>query len=60
VAASALVALLVFQAPVLAQAQEPPKKPPTKPNDVITRELMFEIQMKMQHFGQFTELRNGR
>jgi hypothetical protein len=56
VAATALVALLVFQGPVWAQAQDPPKPPPNL-NDSISRGLMFDIQMQMQHFGQITELR---
>jgi hypothetical protein len=60
VAATALVALLVFQAPVWAQVQKP--KPPHKPNDTINIGHMFEIQLPKFPFGQITELRarNGR
>jgi hypothetical protein len=58
VAAIALVALLVFQAPVWAQVQKP--KPPNRPNDSINIGHMFEIQLPRIPFGQTNELRNGR
>jgi hypothetical protein len=56
VAATALVALLVFQAPVWAQVQ----KPKNRPNDTINIGHMFEIQLPRIPFGQINELRNGR